>query len=68
MGTVRMKVIKTQTEYEAALNEIDELLAQDPEAGSDEANALDVLAVLVEEYENRTVDLGRPESQPHGRL
>lgn len=56
-----MKVIKTKTEYEAALNEIDELLARDPEAGSGEANALEVLAVLVEEYESRRVNLGRPD-------
>ena len=56
-----MKVIKSKAEYEAALAEIDKLLAANPAPGSDQADALEVVAVLLEEYESRTVDLGTPD-------
>lgn len=56
-----MKVIETAREHDSALARIDELLDLAPEAGSTEANELEVLAVLVEAYERETVPLGLPD-------
>lgn len=44
-----IKPIKTQTDYEAALEEIDRLWGADP--GSPQGEKLDVLITLVEAYE-----------------
>lgn len=45
------KVIKSQADHQAALASIDRLIALDPEPGTPEADELEVLVVLVKEYE-----------------
>lgn len=49
------KVIKTSADYEAALAEIERLLDLDPDTGTQEAERLELLSLLVEDYEERTV-------------
>ena len=56
-----IKVIKTDTDYETALTAIDRLLQNEPEPGTKAADELEVLTVLVEEYEQRTTDIGLPD-------
>lgn len=46
-----LKVIKSKADYDAALAVIDRLIALDPEPGTSEANELEVLTVLVKDYE-----------------
>ncbi len=50
--------IKTETEYEAALAEIDRLM--DAAEGSPEADRLEVLSILVEAYENQHYPIAPP--------
>jgi HTH-type transcriptional regulator / antitoxin HigA len=48
-----MKAIKTAEDYGAALAQIDRLIALDPAPGTKEADDLDVLRILIREYENK---------------
>ncbi len=45
------KVIRNDDDYNVALETIEALVAKDPPRGSEEADRLEVLAVLLEEYE-----------------
>ena len=54
-----MKIIKTETDYEAALERIEELMDTAP--GTPEEDELDVLALLVETYEKKQYPIGMPE-------
>lgn len=46
-------VLRTAEEYEAAVAEIDRLLEQDPAPFTDDADRLELLSVLVHDYEDR---------------
>lgn len=50
-----VRVIKTETEYEAALARLSDLMDQKIEAGSDLENELDLLALVIREYERSKV-------------
>jgi HTH-type transcriptional regulator/antitoxin HigA len=56
------RVIKTSAEYEKVMEELENLIALDPEPGTDEAERLDLLSLLVESYEseNFPVELPNP--------
>ena len=54
-----VKIIKNNEEYNAALSEIDRLLDIDPDPGTEDADYLELLIVLVERYESE-----RPGSIP----
>lgn len=56
----RLKVIKTEEEYEHIMAEIDELLDIDPDAGTPEGDRLDLLILLAEDYESKHVDTTPP--------
>ena len=56
-----LKIIKTEEEYRAALEEIKRLLALDPDADTPEGNALELLALVVEQYESHHYELGTPD-------
>lgn len=47
----RPHVLRNEAEYEAAVTEIEQLLDQDVEAGSEGFDRLEFLSVLVEHYE-----------------
>lgn len=55
-----IKVIKTEADYEDALAAIEQLVDMDPAPGTDEANTLEVLAVLVEQYEKQAFPTDAP--------
>jgi HTH-type transcriptional regulator/antitoxin HigA len=55
------KVIKNDAEHDEALAEIDALLDSDPDPGSEEADRLELLAFLIEDYESRRFPIGAPE-------
>jgi HTH-type transcriptional regulator/antitoxin HigA len=54
------RVIKSDEQYEATLEAVEELIERDPSPGSDEAEQLELLSVLVEHYEKQNFNLGRP--------
>jgi len=55
------KVIKNGAEYGDALAEIDTLLESDPDPDTEEADRLELLAFLVEDYESRRFPIGGPD-------
>jgi len=54
------KILKTTAEYEAALHEARRLAALDPAPGTREADDLEVLALLVSDYEAKNFPLRYP--------
>ena len=54
------RVIHDENQYETALKEIDGLVALDPESGTPEGDRLDLLALLIETYENEHFKFRRP--------
>ena len=47
------KVIKTESEYEEALSKLEELLNSNPASGTPENERLELLTLLVQDYESR---------------
>ena len=56
-----VKVIKNEKEYESALAEISTLIDRDPDPGTPEADRLELLTLLVENYESHTFPNRVPE-------
>jgi HTH-type transcriptional regulator/antitoxin HigA len=50
---MKLRLIKTEKEYEAALKEIEPYFDEEPKAGSEAADRFDMLALLIEDYERR---------------
>ena len=46
-----LKLIKTTDDHSAALSRLDELMDSDPVEGSQAADELELLAMLIEQYE-----------------
>lgn len=57
-----MKVIKTDAEYQSALEEIDKLISLDPVPGTTEADVADLLTTLVQAYEAKHFPIGIPDA------
>ncbi len=56
-----MKVLKTEKDYNAALVELESLVETDPDPGTEKADRLEVLALLVEEYESKHFAIASPD-------
>ncbi|MEW6355365.1 MAG: ImmA/IrrE family metallo-endopeptidase [Planctomycetota bacterium] len=56
-----IKAIKTESDYEAALAAIDALMDLDPDPGTTEADELEVLTVLVRDYEHSKCEHALPD-------
>ncbi len=48
---MKLKIIKTEEEYKKSLAEVERLIVLDPEQGTPEGDRLELLAMLVENYE-----------------
>lgn len=55
------KIIKDEKSYNEALGEISRLIDKDPKTGSQEADQLELLSLLVENYENEKFPLTIPD-------
>lgn len=55
------KVLRTPSAHQLALAEAEELVARDPRPGSPEAERLDLLTLLIEDYERRTFSFDSPD-------
>lgn len=60
-NAVDIKPIRTEADYKAALKDISALMASDPELGTADGDRLDILATLVEAYENRLFPMDLPD-------
>ena len=51
------QLIKTETDHEEALAKLEELMLENPDEGTTEADELELLAQLIEVYEGKVVNL-----------
>ena len=58
---MELKVIKTDAEYTAALNALEKLLKLDPDSGTEEATRLELLSLILRDYESRQYSFGSPD-------
>ncbi len=58
---MEFKVIKDETQYQNLLRQAEELVAADPVPGSDAGDKLELLTVLIEDYEKRYFPVGAPD-------
>ena len=58
---MELKVIKTEAEYKDALSTLQELLSLDPDPGTEEAERLELLSLLVRDYESRQFSFPPPD-------
>ncbi len=56
-----MKVIKTETDYQAALGGLERLIDLDPDVGEEDADTLELLALLIEDYEAKRFPIDLPD-------
>jgi len=49
---MKIKPIRSEKDYHAAMKRIDELISLDPKEGTDQFDELDIVSTLVESYEN----------------
>ena len=54
------KLIKTSKEHEAALDRLGELMLKNPLPDSDDANELELLALLIKSYEDKNIAIDPP--------
>lgn len=55
-----LKVIRSNAQYEAYLDEVQSLIAQEPRIGTLASDRLDILSVLIEDYENKVFPIEMP--------
>lgn len=58
---MELKVIKTEAEYKDALSTLQEFLNLDPDSGTKEAEHLELLSLLVRDYESRQFSFPPPD-------
>lgn len=54
-------ILRSADDHRAAIEEIEPLIAQDPELGTPEADRLELLALLVEDYEEKHYPIDPPD-------
>jgi len=54
------RTIRTETDYNRVLKEIEKLITLDPEPGTDDAERLDLLSMLIEKYESEKFPINLP--------
>ncbi len=55
------KIIKSESDYKAALAAIEKLIDLDPDVGTPEADRLELLTLLVKDYESKTIKMTLPD-------
>jgi len=58
---MNLKIIKTKSDYNSALKQIEKLIIADPAPGTEEADRLDLLSLLVEKYEDAHFSFDLPD-------
>jgi HTH-type transcriptional regulator/antitoxin HigA len=62
LAGIMIKIIKTDDQYEEALAMVEDLLDSDPETGTEDADKLELLTLLISNYEKEKfpMDLSDP--------
>lgn len=50
---IKIKVIKTEEDYQEALKLVEDLMSRDPDPGSEEGEQLGILTALIQDYESK---------------
>ena len=58
---MQLKILKTEKDYDKALNRIDELIELNQKLGTPESDELEILALLVEKYEELNWNIETPD-------
>ena len=58
---MQLKILKTEKDYDKALKRIDELMKLNPKIGTKESDELEILALLVEKYEELNWNIEIPD-------
>jgi len=58
---VSIKPIHNETDYDKALERVDELMALNPAMGTTQSDELEVLALLIEKYEEKAWAMSEPD-------
>jgi HTH-type transcriptional regulator/antitoxin HigA len=58
---MEIKIIRSEQQYEEYLSEVSRLIRQNPSKGTPEADKLELISVLIEEYENKTYPIEAPD-------
>ena len=58
---MQLKILKTEKDYDKALSRIDELMELNPKLGTPESDELEILALLVEKYEELNWNIETPD-------
>ena len=58
---MNLKPIKTEKEYDKALDRVDVLMELDPEMGSEQSDELEILVMLIEKYEEKQWHIFEPD-------
>lgn len=61
VSVVSRKIIKNETDYNQALARVEELIDLDPEAHTPEAEELELLALLINTYEDKNYPIDMPD-------
>ncbi len=56
-----LKPIKNEKDYDKALESVDEFMEINPELGTQESDELEVLAILIEKYEEKEWAISKPD-------
>src|SRR5438034_1359500 len=59
--TMELKIIKTDKQYRACMEELERLAIEDPKLGTPTGDRLELLAKLVEDYEKESFPFDRPD-------
>jgi len=58
---MKIQLIKSKEQYEEMLSKVEELIFLDPEIGTDEANQLEVLSLIISSYEKEITSFELPD-------
>ncbi len=58
---MKLKPIKTEIEYDEALDRVDVLMELDPKMGSEQSDELEILVMLIEKYEEKQWYIAEPD-------
>src|SRR3982074_2216102 len=62
MAKEMIRPIRTETEYDEALEEIERYFENEPKPGTQQADRFDLLALIVEDYERKNWPIEPPET------